>query len=95
MQQPHLPHRCPKDSHDQASDIIGSIEDFCFTSFVFSLRPRLCYIFSMVSVIITKDKLVLSSTFLSDNFRTSGQSFTELGIDDCHTTRGCSTVIYS
>jgi hypothetical protein len=58
---PSLSERFPR-----SADIMGCMEDFCFSSFVFffSLRPCLCYLFITLSVIITKDKVVVSSTFL-------------------------------
>ena len=66
VQQPHLPHRCPKDSHDQPiSWIAWKISVSLRFVFFFSLRPCLCYLFSTFSVIIANDMVVVSSTFLS------------------------------
>jgi len=50
-------------SFPRSADIMESMENSCFSSFrFFSLRRCLCYLFSTLSVIITNDKMVVSST---------------------------------
>lgn len=96
VQQPHLPHRRPKDSHDQPITWVAWKISVYFR-FVFILRPCSCYSFSALSVIIKIVKMVVSSTFLYllitlervDGF------FTERDIDDCYTTRSRSSITYS
>jgi hypothetical protein len=57
---PSLSERFPR-----SADIMGSMEDFCFSSFRFFFTALFVYLFSALSVIITDDKVVVSSTFLS------------------------------
>lgn len=69
MQQPHLPpslsERFPR-SNKQLISQVASEDVFCFSSSLFFfLLLRLCYIFSLRSIIVMKDKLVVLSLFVS------------------------------